>query len=143
MASYRKYRKCGDKWEYRIIYRDPITEKYKEKTKSGFHTKKEAQVEAADIEEKIYLGQMTIVKSRNTLVKSWLTEWLEVYNEGINAKTRLYRKHYINDILILRRRIPARNDLKNTISAVHQRAFKEVQKKDRPVNPLHLLHGHE
>ncbi|MCO7128236.1 site-specific integrase [Sporolactobacillus shoreicorticis] len=97
MASFRKR---GDKWEYRIIYRDPVTEKYKEKTKGGFRTKKEASVEAADIEEKIYLGQTTIVKSRDTLVKSWLTEWLEVYNESINAKTRTYRKHYINDILI-------------------------------------------
>lgn len=97
MASFRKR---GDKWEYRIIYRDPVTEKYKEKTKSGFRTKKEAQVEAADIEEKIYLGQTTIVKSRDTLVKSWLNEWLDVYNGSINAKTRSYREHYVNDILI-------------------------------------------
>ncbi|WP_223362485.1 Arm DNA-binding domain-containing protein [Sporolactobacillus terrae] len=74
MASFRKR---GDKWEFRIIYRDPVTEKYKEKTKGGFRTKKEASMEAADIEEKIYLGQTTIIKSRDTLVKSWLTEWLE------------------------------------------------------------------
>ncbi len=34
------YRKRGDKWEYRISYKDPVTEKYKIKSKSGFSTKK-------------------------------------------------------------------------------------------------------
>ncbi|WP_010630874.1 tyrosine-type recombinase/integrase [Sporolactobacillus vineae] len=97
MASFRKR---GNRWEYRIMYRDPVTEKYREKTKGGFRTKKEAQVEASDIEEKIYLGQTTIVKSRDMLIKNWLNEWFEVYNEGITEKTRSYRQHYLQDIII-------------------------------------------
>lgn len=37
--------------------------------KSGFKTKKEAQVEAGVIEERIYRGQTTVVKNQKMLVK--------------------------------------------------------------------------
>jgi integrase len=34
------------------------------------------------------------------LVKDWLNEWLEVYNENIKPKTRIYRKDYIDRVII-------------------------------------------
>lgn len=97
MASFRKR---GDKWEYRIRYNDPITQKRVETMKSGFKTKKEAQVEAAVIEERIYLGQTTVVKNQKMLVKDWLNEWLEVYNENIKPKTFAYRRDYIDRLIV-------------------------------------------
>ncbi|WP_028975749.1 tyrosine-type recombinase/integrase [Sporolactobacillus terrae] len=97
MASFRKR---GDKWEYRVRYNDPITHKRLETMKSGFRTKKEAQIESATIEEKIFLGQTTIVKNQKMLVKDWIYEWLEVYNKNINPKTFSYRKDYVDRIIV-------------------------------------------
>lgn len=37
MASFRKF---GDVWEFRVRFKDPYTQKYKEKSKRGFKTKK-------------------------------------------------------------------------------------------------------
>jgi hypothetical protein len=61
--------KRGNKWKYRIRYNDLITGKRVETMKSGFKTKKEAQVEAGVIEERIYRGQTTVVKNQKMLVK--------------------------------------------------------------------------
>jgi integrase len=94
------FRKRGDKWEYRIRYNDPVTQKRVETMKGGFRTKKEAQVEAAVIEERIYLGQTTVVKNQKMLVKDWLYEWLEVYNDNIKPKTYEYRKQYLDRIIV-------------------------------------------
>nr|WGD88012.1 Arm DNA-binding domain-containing protein [Bacillus subtilis] len=42
MASFRKH--SNGTWEYRIRYKDKNSNKYKEKSKRGFKTKKEAQL---------------------------------------------------------------------------------------------------
>lgn len=97
MASFRKR---GDKWEYRVRYNDPVTQKRVETMKGGFKTKKEAQVEAAVIEEQLFLGQTTIVKKQRRLVKDWLYEWLDVYNEAIKPKTYAYRKDYLDRVIV-------------------------------------------
>ncbi len=41
VASFRKF---GDTWEFRVRYKDPYTQKYKEKSKRGFKAKKEARI---------------------------------------------------------------------------------------------------
>jgi len=97
MASFRKR---GTTWQYRIKYQDPATGKSKEKTKSGFRTKKEAQIEAAEVEKKLYLQQHTIIQNQETILKDWLNEWLEVYGAQCEAGTLITRKRYINKHII-------------------------------------------
>lgn len=50
MASFRKFE---GKWEYRFRYKDPFTQKHKEKSKRGFATKKEAQLAAAEHQKRL------------------------------------------------------------------------------------------
>ncbi|MBT2722273.1 site-specific integrase [Bacillus sp. ISL-46] len=97
MASFRQRSK---KWEYRIKYTDPATGKTKEKTKGGFRTKKEAQIEAGEVEKQLYLGQHTIIKSKEILVKDWLTQWLQVYGTQCEPSTFRTRKFYTEKHLI-------------------------------------------
>jgi integrase len=79
---------------------DPATGKQKEKTKGGFHTKKEAQVEAAEVEKQIYLGQHAIIQNKETTVKGWLSEWLDVYGGHCQPGTLKTRTRYVNKHLI-------------------------------------------
>jgi len=74
--------------------------KTKEKTKSGFRTKKEAQVEAAELEKKLYLKQHTIIENQETILKDWLNEWLDVYGSQFGEGTLTIRKLYINKHII-------------------------------------------
>lgn len=97
MASFRQRSK---KWEYRIKYTDPATGKTKEKTKGGFRTKKEAQVEAGEIEKQLYLGKHNIIKSQEMFVKDWFTQWLEVYGTQCQPTTLENRKNYIKNHII-------------------------------------------
>jgi integrase len=97
MASFRKR---GDKWEYRIKYIDPATGKQREKSKGAFRTKKEAQIEAAEIEKQLYLGKNSVIKHKEILVKDWLKQWLDVYGSQCEAGTFITRKFYTENQLI-------------------------------------------
>ncbi|GGC97687.1 hypothetical protein GCM10011389_01030 [Pontibacillus salipaludis] len=50
------FRKRGEKWEFRVSYKDPLTHKHKVKSKSGFKTKREAQLAARLMEEELLEG---------------------------------------------------------------------------------------
>jgi integrase len=93
------FRKRSEKWEYRIKYTDPATGKIKEKTKGGFKTKKEAQIEAAEVEKQVYLGQHNIIQSKEILVKEWLNQWLEVYGVQCEKSTFKTRKFFTENHL--------------------------------------------
>jgi len=71
------FRKRNDFWEYRVRYKDG--NKFKEKSKGGFKTKKEAQLAAAKVEEKIAAGIR--VQSEDMYFKDYVLEWLEVYKK--------------------------------------------------------------
>lgn len=76
------FRKRGAKWEYRISYKDPFTQKYKIKSKSGFITKKEAQLAATCEEKKIAEG----FEETDLTLESFLYEWLSEYKKGTIRK---------------------------------------------------------
>lgn len=97
MASFRKR---GSSWEFRIKYIDPVSNKKREKTKGGFRTKKEAQIEAAEIEKKIYFNQHQIIQSEGILVKNWFNEWIDVYGKHCEKTTLVTRIRYINKHII-------------------------------------------
>ncbi|MDO6632429.1 site-specific integrase [Bacillus thuringiensis] len=88
MASFRKR---NDKWEYRIRYKE--MGKYKETSKGGFKTKKEAQLAAAKIEEKIANG--VNMQSSNVTFHDYMYQWLETYKKGsISSGTyKIYEKN--------------------------------------------------
>ena len=81
------YRKRGDKWEYRISFKDRQTGKQKEKTKGGFKTKKEAQIAANEEEQKI--NHFGFSENGREILRSYIEEWLEVYKRP-NVKPITY-----------------------------------------------------
>ncbi|MEN3130806.1 Arm DNA-binding domain-containing protein [Bacillus cereus] len=88
MASFRKR---GEKWEYRVRYKE--MGKYRETSKGGFKTKKEAQLAAAKVEEKI-AGGLNVSNSQMTF-NEYMYEWLETYKKD-NVSPRTYRSYEKN-----------------------------------------------
>ncbi|MGX9290703.1 site-specific integrase [Bacillus sp. A015] len=82
MASFRQHE--NGTWEYRIRYKDKRTEKYKEKSKRGFKTKKEARIAAEKTANDLaYVG----FDSTNETVGGYFPVWLEVYKKPSVKKT--------------------------------------------------------
>ncbi|APC48992.1 recombinase XerC [Virgibacillus halodenitrificans] len=74
MASFRK---IDGKWEYRVRYKQG--DKYKEKSKRGFKTKKEAQLAAAKVETDI--EQFGFSENGEEYLDKFILDWLEVYKK--------------------------------------------------------------
>ncbi|MEC1755658.1 site-specific integrase [Bacillus mojavensis] len=93
------FRKRGDKWEYRVSYKDPFTLKYKIKSKSGFKTKKEAQKAAAEQEKQIAAG-FEFDKETMSL-EQFLFSWLHEYKKDTVRKNtyELHERNIKNHIL--------------------------------------------
>jgi len=85
------FRKRGDRWEYRIKFKDPFSQKIKEKTKGGFRTKKEAQLAARDKEIQIEEGY----EQTSPTLKHYLHEWLIEYKKG-SVRKNTYVQHERN-----------------------------------------------
>ncbi|WP_264737274.1 tyrosine-type recombinase/integrase [Cytobacillus firmus] len=99
------YRKRGDKWEYRISYKDPFTQKNKLKSKSGFKTKKEAQAAAATEELKLKNG---LEIDNNILLEHFLNDWLHEYKSGTIRKNtfELHERNIEKHIIPYFKKIP-------------------------------------
>ncbi|PRS24247.1 tyrosine-type recombinase/integrase [Bacillus safensis] len=97
MASFRKH--PNGSWEYRIRYKDPIQKKFKEKSKRGFNTKKEAQIAAAEEEKKIFNGFE--LENYPYPLKLYLVDWLKDYKEGTVRKNtfELHKRNIHNHII--------------------------------------------
>lgn len=76
MASFQKL-KSG--WQYRISFKKPDGN-YSTKNKGGFKTKKEAQIAAADMEQKLNKGYN--VKASDRLFTEYFRSWFEIYRKG-------------------------------------------------------------
>ncbi|PGR96906.1 site-specific integrase [Priestia megaterium] len=155
--------KCGASWAYILdIGKDPKTGKRKQKKKSGFRTKKEAEVAVAILKNEINQG--LYVKESDITFEDFANEWLSLY-EGtgsVKESTVRIRSHEIKRLLdyfaklklkdISRRQYQsALNDLKkrgyaqNTIGGAHRTGrmiFKkavelEILKKD-PTEYTHV-----
>jgi integrase len=84
--------KLGDKWAYIVnIAQDPITKKRRQVTKSGFRTKKEAQLAANKIEEAIVEG--TVIHETKITFGQFAAEWAQYY--GTQAKISSVRARSI------------------------------------------------
>lgn len=79
MASFIKR---GTKWRYKINY--TLDGEYKQKTKDGFRTKKEAQIAAAEAE--LNLSQGVDRTKGDTPFYDYYSEWAELYRIGRASK---------------------------------------------------------
>ncbi|PAF31901.1 tyrosine-type recombinase/integrase [Paenibacillus sp. 7516] len=81
------FRKRNGKWEYRVSYTDRVSGTYKQKSKSGFLTKKEAQLAAAAAEKDInYFG---FSEDGEEIVEKYFNEWAVTYKKP-NVKPITY-----------------------------------------------------
>ncbi|MED3957661.1 site-specific integrase [Priestia aryabhattai] len=86
------FRKRGSTWSFTIdIGIDPKTGKRKQKTCSGFRTKKDAQLEAAKLQQE--LSQGTFISEKDTKFKDFVKEWLREYENTVKVSTVRVREH--------------------------------------------------
>lgn len=92
-------RKRGNKWSYTVdIGRDPITGKRKQKTKSGFKTKKEAE---QSLNEFLYeYSKGTWIEPQKITVKEFALEWIENYQHQLRSTTAEQYKNKITNWII-------------------------------------------
>ena len=85
------FRKRANGWEYRISYKD-TDGKYKQKSKSGFKTKKLAQVEALEVEQSL---SQNILTDKDVTLYDFVKMWSDVYKRPhVKDKTwETYKKN--------------------------------------------------
>ncbi|QDH23502.1 site-specific integrase [Saccharibacillus brassicae] len=88
MASFKKH-DAG--WEFRIRYKDPFTQKFREKSQRGFETKKAAQIAAAELEKQLAAGY----EQSDLPLADFLYIWLEEYKKG-TVRKNTYELHKNN-----------------------------------------------
>lgn len=82
---------CGAKWSYTVdIGIDPVTGKRKQKTKGGFTLKKDAMLEAQEIERQVALNMY--VEETNVTFSEFAEEWFDEYRLSIKISTANLRK---------------------------------------------------
>lgn len=74
MASYRK---MGDVWQYRVRYKDIYSDDWKEVSKSGFKTKKEAQLAAVHREIELMNGIEQGEMNFAIYMRAWLNQYVK------------------------------------------------------------------
>ncbi|UYY99295.1 Arm DNA-binding domain-containing protein [Peribacillus frigoritolerans] len=83
--------KRGYKWAYMVnVAKDPVTGKRRQITKSGFKTKKEAQLAANKVEDAIANGG--VFQESNITFEEFATEWLSYYEHQVKISSVRARK---------------------------------------------------
>ncbi|MGE7613477.1 tyrosine-type recombinase/integrase [Paenibacillus sp. NPDC101420] len=81
-------------WEYRIRYKDPITQKFKEKSQRGFDTKKEAQIAAVAAERRMAEGY----EQTDLPLIDYLEQFVQEYKVGtVRRNTLLQHQNNISN----------------------------------------------
>jgi integrase len=84
MATLSQYKnKSGEFWEYRFVFKNPITGKNQEKSKKGFKTKKEAKLACEAAERDIKDG----FTEENILLKDYIQYWLDSHKKDVIRDT--------------------------------------------------------
>lgn len=87
--------KRGKKWAYRVYAgKDPLTGKDKQVSKSGFLTKKDAQLAAAIVERKLHTGEY--IEPTTLTFKELSKEWENHYIVNAKASSLNTRKKTLN-----------------------------------------------
>jgi integrase len=84
MATLTQYKnKSGAFWEYRFVFKNPITGKPQEKSKKGFKTKAEAKAACEIAERDIKDGY----NEENILLKDYIFYWLDSHKKDVIRDT--------------------------------------------------------
>lgn len=126
MASFRKH---NNGWEYRIRYKDTITKKYKERSKRGFKTKREAQLAAAKVERQL-AGDKYNMDEHMTYQQIY-EEWWAIYSKTIKQSSQYtiglkFKKHILPRLGAMR--------LKDITRKYCQKVIDEIAKNVKSVN---------
>lgn len=79
-------RKRGNKWSYTVdIGKDPISGKRKQKTKSGFKTKKEAESALNEVVYEVNTGEW--IAPKDILLKDFANDWMKSYRHRLRETT--------------------------------------------------------
>lgn len=132
------FRKRGSSWSFAVsLGTDPETGKRRQITRSGFKTKKEAEVACAEMIAQYERGELVISKKQT--LASYLEFWLENY-----AKTKLRQSTYTNHKVVVRSRIiPAlgHHEL-DKLSPLHViKYLTELQKEELSADYIKYLHA--
>lgn len=129
--------KCGASWAYMIdIGKDPKTGKRKQRKKSGFRTKKEAEAAASIV--KIEINQGTYVEETDVTFEDFAIEWLSIYaGTGIvKESTVRIRKHEIKRLADYF----AKLKLKDITRRQYQNALNDLKKRGYAQNTIDGAH---
>lgn len=138
MASIRKYKKNGEKnysYEYRIRYKDPFTQEFKEKSKRGFKSEKEAMHAAVKEEIRLEHGE----KITDESLKSYLNTWLKEYKKGTVAKNtfELHEQNIKNHIIPYFKNIL----LKDVNPVFYQKFINHLAEQEYSKRTIEIIHG--
>lgn len=129
--------RCGASWAYIMdIGKHPKTGKRRQKKKSGFRTKKEAELAAANLSKE--LNQRGYVEDSKVTFEQFAYEWLSIYEGQGNVKesTIRVRKHEIKRLLDYFAKIQL-----STITRVqYQNALNDLKKRGYAQNTLKGAH---
>lgn len=129
------YRKHGNEWEYRIKYKDPITQNYKEKSKRGFKTKPEARNHAQDLEKKLLEG----LEETDITLSHYLDTWLNEYKKGTIRKNtfELHSRNVTNHIVPYFKNIY----LKDLRPIMYQKFINHLKDQGYSKRTVEIIHG--
>ncbi|WP_067730173.1 tyrosine-type recombinase/integrase [Oceanobacillus damuensis] len=131
--SFRQHK--DKKWEYRVKIKDPITKKYKEKSKRGFRTKPEARFEAQKVEKDLLEG----FDMSETSLYHFLDFWMEEYKKDtVRKNTYLTLQNSIeNHIKPYFRELV----LKELTPELYQKFLNHLDEKDLAYNTIKKIHN--
>lgn len=132
MASFRKHE---NGWEFRIRYKDPISQKYKEKSKRGYSSKKEAQFAAAEEEKKIQQGY----EQDDISLRYYLKEWTNEYKKDTVRKNTLeiHQQNIKNHILPYFKQIL----IKDVKPMMYQKFLNYLNNQGYSKRTIEIIHG--
>ena len=130
------FRKRGSAWSYTIdIGRKPDGRR-DQKTVSGFKTKKDAQLAAAEVLREVEDG--SYVKEQDTTFKQFVDEWLELYGDNVKESSVRVRKHESNCLIGL---FDTNTKIKDITPRMYQKALTDLKKDGYAENTLAGIHG--
>jgi hypothetical protein len=130
------FRKRGSTWSFAVSLGIDETGKRRQITRSGFKTKKEAEVACAEMIAQYERGELVISKKQT--LASYLEFWLENY-----AKTKLRESTYANHEVEVRSRIiPAlgHHELDKLTPLHVTKYLTELQKEELSADYIKYLH---
>jgi len=131
------FRKRNGKWEYRVSFKDPFTQKYKVKSKSGFATKKEAQTAASEAEKRIESGFE--LDNSSLRLEDYLLNWLNEYKKDSVRKNTyiLHSQNIKNHILPYFKELL----LKDLKPMIYQKFLNHLTNQGYSKRTVEIIHG--